>query len=403
MRTVPEPVPQHAVAAVRPAHILPVIILSQFAGTSLWFVGNAVLPELQRAWGLDASALGHVTSAVQLGFIGGTLVFAFLTIADRFSPRRVFFACSLAGAAANLSVAVLPPGYASLLASRFATGFFLAGIYPVGMRIAAGWYERGLGHAIGLLVGALVVGTSFPHLLRGVGGSLPWEAVTPVVSAIAVAGGVLMLVLVPDGPFLKRNPRFDVRALAVIFRSERFRASACGYFGHMWELYPFWAFAPVVIAAHGLARGESVNVALASFAVIAAGFAGCAIGGLASLRVGSARVAFVQLAASGACCVLSPWLFALPTPFFLAFLVFWGAVVVGDSPQFSALNAQNAPPDLVGAALTIANCIGFAITIVGIQCLNVLVAIVGPRWLFLALAIGPVFGLLSLRPLLARH
>ncbi len=403
MRAAAEPAPERALAAARPARILPVIIVSQFAGTSLWFAGNAVLADLPRAWGLQASALGYVTSAVQLGFICGTLVFAFLTIADRFSPRRVFFACSLAGAAANLGVALIAQGYLSLLALRFLTGFFLAGIYPVGMRIAAGWYERGLGHAIGLLVAALVVGTAFPHLLRGMGASLPWQTVTLAVSAIAVAGGVLMLAFVPDGPHLARSPRFDPRALAVIFHSQRFRASACGYFGHMWELYPFWAFVPVVIGAHALARGESVNVPLASFVVIAAGFVGCAAGGLASLRVGSARVAFAQLAASGVCCVLSPWFFALPTPLFLAFLVFWGAVVVGDSPQFSALNAQNAPRELVGSALTIVNSIGFAITIIGLQFLNALVTVIEPRWLFVTLAIGPIFGLLSLRPLLARH
>jgi len=382
-----------------PSRILPVIIVSQFAGTSLWFAGNAVLADLPREWGLASSALGHVTSAVQLGFIAGTLVFAFLTIADRFSPRRVFFVCSLAGAAANLGVAFVAHGYASLLALRFVTGFFLAGIYPVGMRIAAGWYQRGLGNAIGLLVGALVVGTAFPHLLRGLGRSLPWQDVTTAVSLIAAAGGALMLLFVPDGPYLAQSTRFDPRALAVIFRSTRFRASAFGYFGHMWELYPFWAFVPLVIAAHASARSETLNVPLTAFAVIAAGFVGCAAGGLLSLRIGSARVAFAQLLASGICCVVSPWMFAASTPAFLAFLVFWGAVVVGDSPQFSALNAQNAPRELVGSALTIANCIGFSITIAGLQFLNVLAMHVDARWLFASLAVGPLFGLIALWPL----
>jgi predicted MFS family arabinose efflux permease len=382
-----------------PSRILPVLIVSQFAGTALWFAGNAVLPDLPRDWALTSSALGHVTSAVQLGFIAGTLAFAFLMIADRFSPRRVFFTCSLAGAASNLGVAFIAEGYASLLALRFATGFFLAGVYPVGMRIAAGWYQRGLGNAIGLLVGALGVGTALPHLIRGLGRSLPWQDVTLAVSAIAAAGGLLMLLLVPDGPYLPKGARFDPRALAVIFRSARFRASAFGYFGHMWELYPFWAFVPLWIAAHAAARGEPLNVPLAAFAVIAAGFVGCAVGGLVSLRAGSARVAFTQLAASGLCCAASPWMFAAPTPVFLAFVVFWGAVVLGDSPQFSALNAQNAPRELVGSALTIANCIGFSITIAGLQFLNVLAAHVDPAWLFVGLAVGPACGLMALRPL----
>ena len=384
-----------------PGRILPAIIGSQFAGTSLWFAGNAVLADLQRAWGLPAEALGYTTSAVQLGFISGTLAFAFFAVSDRVSPRIVFFVCSLAGAAANLGVYALAGGVWSLAAFRFLTGFFLAGIYPVGMKIASGWYRSGLGNALGFLVGALVLGTAFPHLLKGLGGALPWETVLLAVSAVAALGGVLMLLLVPDGPYLGKAPKFDPAALAVIFRSPRFRASAFGYFGHMWELYAFWAFVPFALAAHAAAGdGRALNVPLWSFAVIAAGFLGCAGGGLVSLRAGSARVAFVQLAASGVCCVVSPLLFHAPTPVFLAFLVFWGIVVVGDSPQFSALNAQNAPRELVGSALTIANCIGFAITIGSIQLLNWLTASAGAALLFLALAPGPALGLIALAPLL---
>jgi predicted MFS family arabinose efflux permease len=266
------------------------------------------------------------------------------------------------------------------------------------MKIASGWYQRDLGNALGLLVGALVVGTAFPHLLRGLGQALPWGTVLVAVSAIAALGGLAMLVLVPDGPHLARGAKFDPRALAVIFRSRDFRASCFGYFGHMWELYAFWAFVPVVLAAQA---GAALNVPLWAFAVIAAGFVGCAGGGLLSLRAGSARVAFVQLAASGLCCVLSPLAFGAPTPVFLAFLVFWGVVVVGDSPQFSALNARYAPRALVGSALTIGNCIGFSITIASIQLLSAFASSVHPAWLFVALAPGPALGLLALRPLVA--
>jgi MFS family permease len=387
-------------AAARPAGILPVIILSQFAGTSLWFAGNAVIDELQRKWNLGTDAIGPVTSAVQLGFIAGTLVFAFFAVSDRYSPRKVFLLCSLLGALANLGVYLLADGYASLLALRFATGFFLAGIYPVGMKIAAGWYQRDLGNAIGLLVGALVLGTAFPHLLKAFGHALPWEAVTIAVSATAALGGVLMFVFVPDGPHAAKGAKFDARALAVIFRSPRFRASAFGYFGHMWELYAFWAFAPVVLAAHFAMTDAARNVPLWSFFVIAAGSVGCALGGWISLKTGSARVAFAQLATSGICCIVSPLLFHAPTPIFLAFLLLWGVTVVGDSPQFSTLNAQNAPRELVGSALTIANCIGFAITIVSIQLLNVLAGFVAPAFLYVPLAIGPFVGLLALMPLM---
>lgn len=370
------------------------IVLSQFAGSAVWFAGNAVLGDLQAALGLPGAALGWVTSAVQLGFIAGTLAFAFFAIADIASPRLVFFACALAGAAANAASFALAEGLSSLLALRFATGFFLAGVYPVGMKIAAGWYRSDLGNALGFLVGALVLGTAFPHLLKGLGQALPAAQVMYGVSALAAAGGIAMLALVPDGPHLAKGARFDPRALAAVFGVARFRASAFGYFGHMWELYAFWAFLPLVIAAH------SAATSLWTFAVIASGGLGCILGGIASLRFGSARVAFAQLSASGACCLLSPLFFHAPTPVFLAFLLFWGVVVVGDSPQFSALNAANAPRELLGSALTIANCIGFAITIGSIELLNALAGPLGAPWLFLLLAPGPALGLAALLPLL---
>jgi len=391
------------VEAHRPRSILPVIVVSQFAGTSLWFAGNAVVGDLQQQWGLAGDAVGHAASAVQAGFILGTLAFAFLSIADRYSPRRVFFVCSVLAAAANLGIHLPGDGLTALLASRFLTGFFLAGIYPVGMRIAAGWYQRDLGHAIGLLVGALVLGTAFPHLLKAAGQRVPWEEITLAVSFVAASGGVLMLWLVPDGPHITTATRFDPRSLAVIFRSRAFRASAFGYFGHMWELYAFWAFVPVVLAAHAAAAtGAGLNVPLWSFLIIGAGFIGCAVGGLVSLRAGSAPVAFAQLLTSGICCAVSPFMFHAPAPLFLAFMVVWGIAVVGDSPQFSTLNAHNAPKALVGSALTIANCIGFAITIVSIQLLNALSAAFDAAYLYLPLVLGPAFGLVAMMPLMRR-
>jgi MFS family permease len=385
----------------RPRRILPVIILSQFAGGSLWFAGNAVIGDLQRELGLSEAALGYVTSAVQLGFIVGTLVFAFFALSDIFSPRVVYFVCSLAGAAANAATYALAEGFASVLAWRFATGFFLAGIYPVGMKIASGWYQRDLGNALGFLVGALVLGTAFPHVLRGLGQTLPWQTVVLGVSVLAACGGLAMLTFVPDGPQLAKGAKFDPRALATIFRTPRFRASAFGYFGHMWELYAFWAFVPLVMAAHIAAKASApVNVSLWTFSIIAAGTLGCVAGGLASKRAGSASVAFAQLSISGACCALSPLLFHAPTPVYLAFLLLWGATVAGDSPQFSALNAANAPRAFVGSALTIANCIGFSITIGSIELLNWAAPEAGAQWLFLILLPGPMFGLAALMPLL---
>ncbi len=369
----------------------------------MWFASNAVLADLQQHWGLAADALGYMTSAVQLGFIVGTLSFAFFAIADQFSSRVVFLACALLGAVANLGVYLIAEGLGSLLVFRFVTGFFLAGIYPVGMKIAAGWYQKELGKAIGFLTGALVLGTALPHLLKALGQDLPWQTVTLAVSGIAAAGGLLMYVLVPDGPYLVKGTGFDPKALASIFRSRRFRASAFGYFGHMWELYALWAFVPVALAAYVASKpAVTFDISFWAFCVIGIGSVGCAGGGLYSLKHGSARVAFVQLVASGLCCLLSPLLFYAPAPVYLAFLLFWGIVVVGDSPQFSTLNAENAPAHLVGSALTIANCIGFAITIFSIQLLNYLITFIDPSYLFLVLALGPLYGLISMMPLMRK-
>jgi MFS family permease len=380
----------------RPRRILPAIVVSQFAGTSLWFAGNAILPDLQREWGLAEGAVAALTSAVQLGFIVGTLVFAALNLADRFSPRVLFLACALLGAAANAAVALLPmidARYVPLLALRFATGFFLAGIYPVGMKIAAGWYREGLGAALGFLVGALVIGTAFPHLLKGGGLLLPWREVVLGVSVLAAAGGALMYACVPDGPHLARAAPFDPRALREIFAVRPLRASAFGYFGHMWELYTFWALLPLLVVAHAASRGAAIDVPLVAFAVIAAGALGCVAGGYASRRFGSARVAAIQLAASGLCCLASPLAFLLPPAGFVAFLVVWGIVVVGDSPQFSAITAASAPRERVGSALTIVNCLGFALTIASIHLTTALATAVAPAFWFVPVAIGPAVGL----------
>jgi len=379
--------------------ILPVIIFSQFAGTSLWFASNAVLGDLQRQWGLGDASLSHMTSAVQFGFIAGTLLFAFFTIADRYSPRKVYFTCSLLGALANLGLYLLADGLPSLLIFRFITGFFLAGVYPVGMKIAAGWYRRGLGLALGWLVGALVVGTAFPHLIKSLDRSLPWETVILSISIISAAGGCLMMLLVPDGPYLVKGTKFNRKAFAIIFRAKDLRSASFGYFGHMWELYTVWAFIPLLLGHYAQTTHQMLNVSWWSFIVIAAGCLGCIVGGLMSKKVASATVAFFQLLSSGICCLLTPLMFHAPPAVFLGFLIFWGIVVVGDSPQFSALTAQTAPRDLVGSALTIVTSIGFSITIISIQFTNFLVGWIDIQIVFLFLVSGPIIGLFYLWPL----
>ncbi len=299
-----------------------------------------------------------------------------------------------------MSVTLIAKSFDGLLLLRFLTGFFLAGIYPGGMKIATGWFAEGLGRALGYLVGALVLGTALPHLLRALGTDLPWEYVIVSVSLLAVAGGAVMQLFVPDGPHLPAASPFNPGALRAAFQAPGFRASAFGHFGHMWELYAFWGFAPVWLAAYVMHTNASLNIPLWSFIIIAIGFFGCAIGGYLSTHFGSAKVAGVQLVISGLCCMTSPIAFTLDPAFGLAFMLLWGITVIGDSPEFSSLNAVTAPKAYVGSALTIANCIGFSVTVVSIQLLSTLAEILGPQYLFLALAPGHIFGLLALRPLL---
>lgn len=384
-----------------PFWILPAIVAAQFAGTSLWFAGNAVLPGLAASWGIDLRSAGYLTSSVQFGFISGTLVFAYLSIADRHSPSRVFLACSIVGAACNALILLLPGSPLLLFVSRFLTGFFLAGIYPVGMKLAASWfYGPRLGNALGFLVGALVLGTAFPHLLTGLADASSWRYVIAGTSVTAIAGGLLVAWRVPDGPHHRRSGALNGQALFVVFRSRDFRAASSGYFGHMWELYALWTFTPLFLTAYAAHHGITLNVSLWAFAMIAAGSLGCFGGGLVSRRTGSAPVAFGQLSVSGLCCLASPVMFFAPAPLFLAFMLVWGVTVVGDSPQFSALSAATAPKEFVGSALTIVNCIGFAITIASIQLVQALATFIDVHFILLMLALGPFFGLIQMRVLL---
>lgn len=378
-----------------PKRILPVIAISQFAGTSVWFAINAVMADLQRDVALPAAAVGWLTASVQIGFILGTFGFALLSIADRFSPRKVFLVCSLLAAALALATALLPPQLSTLLMLRLATGIALAGIYPVGMKIAAGWFAHGLGWALGVLVGALVLGNALPFGLRALGAQWSWQAVMLAVAAVAAGGGVLMAVFVPDGPHLAPAARITPRALGVIWHDPKVRASAFGYFGHMWELYAFFVLIPAIVMQRWQGAAASWWVA----ATMAVGGIACVAGGALVRRVGGARVAGFQLASSGLCGLLAPWLLDAPLPLWGLWLLWWGATVSGDSPQFSALTAANAPRAMVGSVLTFVNAIGFTLS-VGTITLFAAMASVWPLAQVLPwLAVGPAIGLLFLRPL----
>ncbi len=378
--------------------VLPTIVLSQFFCTSLWFAGNAIMPDIASQLQLAPAFLAHLASAVQLGFISGTLVFAIFSMADRFSPSKVFFTCSIIAAVFNLAICLEGINSSALLILRFLTGFFLAGIYPVGMKIASDYYQQGLGKSLGFLVGALVLGTAFPHLLKSLTTALPWKWVVFSTSFLSVLGGLSMLLLVPDGPHREPGQQPDLIAFLKGFRNNKFRAAAFGYFGHMWELYAFWVFVPVMLAAFKKHfSNPDINIPFLSFLIIASGSIACVLSGLISQRWGEKRIAAISLFISGACCLLSPlFLFSGSVSVLVIFLFIWGIAVIADSPLFSTLVAKNAPAGSKGASLTIVNCIGFSITIVSIQLINAWMNDENSRYIYLLLAPGPVFGLIAL-------
>lgn len=376
--------------------MLPVIVIAQLCCTSLWFACNGVINELIQNFGLNEMALGHLTSSVQFGFIIGTLIFAILSIADRYSPSKVFFYCALLGSLFNIAIIWSGNTIYSILVFRFFTGFFLAGIYPVGMKIASDYYDAGLGKSLGFLVGALVLGTAFPHLLKETIGEHPWEYVFISTSIIAAVGGIMMRLLIPDGPFRKPSLKINLSGVRDVFRKDDFRTAAFGYFGHMWELYTFWAFVPIMLSMfQNNNLGTDLNIPLLSFLIIGIGGIACVLAGYLAQSTSNKHIAYTALLLSGCCCILFPFVFALKSvSIFILFLFFWAMVVIADSPLFSTLVAHSAPVELKATALTIVNCIGFFITILSIQLINGLFQQTESIYLFCILAIGPAFGLL---------
>ncbi|WP_340202695.1 MFS transporter [Ascidiimonas sp. W6] len=378
--------------------VLVAIVLAQFFCTSLWFAGNAVSKELLLLFENTNNALGHLTAAVQFGFILGTLTYAIFAIPDRFSPSKVFMLSAFLGALSTLAMLVPMETFSGILTSRFLTGFFLAGIYPVGMKIAADYFDKSLGKALGFLVGALVLGTAFPHFIRAFSINFSWKIVIIASASLCIVGGLTIGLFVKDGPFRKKGAKFHFAGLKALFANRRFRNSAFGYFGHMWELYAFWAFVPVMIQlySHQETILDSSN-SLLSFYIIGIGSLSCFFAGWISKKITIKKTALTALLISGCCCLLSPFLFSSTEIIFFVFLLVWGASVIADSPMFSAMVATNAPAAIKGSALTIVNCIGFSMTIISIEIIGFLneVAPSSP-YIFLVLLPGPVFGLWAL-------
>ena len=378
---------------------LVLISFSVLLSSSTWFSGTAATPDLIRSWQLTPTEGAWLTISVQLGFITGTFLYALFNLADIFNARRVFFVSALLGALFNAGFAFLSEGITLALAFRTLTGITLAGVYPVGMKLVVSWFRSGLGWRLGVMVGALTMGTAFPYLVQGVGSSLDWRMLAGVASISAVLGGFLVLIALPDGPFLQTRARFDARMLWRIFDQIHFRRTALGYFGHMWELYAFWSMVIFYLTARFGSEDPSFNrwLLLLVFLIIGSGSLGCILGGWASQRMGEKEVARLSLLMSGSLCFLSGLLYELNPWLMVALLLLWGFFVVSDSPQFSALAARYCPQEYTGTALTVQNGIGFAITVISIQLTPWMAEMVGWRWALMFLGLGPLAGLYFVR------
>lgn len=374
---------------------LPLIICSQLLATSLWFSANGVAESLMAEWKVSVGDVGLLTVAVQIGFISGTLFLALTSIADRFQASVVFAVSSIIGALSNLAFAYVADGLMSGAALRYMTGFCLAGIYPLGMKLVFSWAPKSAGLYLGWLVGMLTLGTALPHLIRTATPYYPWQATVSVASLLA-AGAAVAVYWVGDGPFRSQcttgKPKFG--AVFAAFRYPHFRAATAGYFGHMWELYAFWTLVPFLLAEalRSTQWSNPTYISFLSFIVIASGCIGCILGGKLALRAGSRVVALTCLAASGAIALIFP-MYSWPAPLALAALLVWGFLVIPDSPQFSTLAANATPPEILGSALALQNSIGFSISCLSILLTTSTVTLLGVSvtWLLVP---GPLLGIL---------
>ena len=377
--------------------MLALIALAEVFGMTPWFSATAAGPAIAGEYHLSIAARAWLTMAVQGGFVAGTLLTAVTNLADAINARRLFAIGCLLGAIFNASIAAAP-STTVLIVLRFLTGASLAWVYPPGMKIAAGWFIERRGTALGIVVGAVGLGSSLPHLLAWAGAGLPWRSLVGAASILAALAAMIVAIGVADGPYVSASAPFDRHALTVVLRSRGTRLAMLGYFGHMWELYAMWTWM-AAFAAASLAQASGATGSLVAFVTLASGAAGCMIAGRWADEWGKARVAGAAMLASAACAIASPAVFGADRPVLFALAVVWGFTIVADSAQFSALVTDYTPRTHVGTALTLQTSAGFLLTMVSMRLVPPMSDLAGWRWAFVFLAPGPLLGALAMRAL----
>ena len=381
------------------------LALCEVAAMSLWFSASAVVPSIAAEYPLSDLQVSLFTSSVQAGFVLGTLASAALGLADRLEPRRFFMASALIASIANASILVIEPGSPLVYVARLITGICMAGIYPVGMKMAGSWAKGDLGLLVAILVGALTLGSAAPHLFNAFGG-VDWRFTIMTTSAAGLFAA-LAINLVKIGPRQSAARAFSASQLALAFRDPALRMANFGYLGHMWELYAMWAWIGIFLAAsfeiNSGGHDPDLLARYATFAVIGAGgLIGCLAGGLLSDRYGRTTLTMTAMAISGSCALVVGFLFGGPPLLLGIVCLIWGITIIADSAQFSASITELSEPELIGTMLTVQTCAGFILTLITIHLMPLLVDTVGWGWAFAPLSIGPFLGVWAMARL-RRH